>query len=199
MASSVIDSPACALGVDGAPATDLPATASQTFDRLATLARDFEASYAVIHRYLLHRVFDPELADELAAETFCRAAASRHELPADAKDLRAWLLRVATNVANTRYRRERLRRLLLRPLEKVDAPAACRVTESAATEDERAVRARRALRSLTPKYQTVVVLRYYIEMSFDDIAAVLGCRPETVRTRLSRALKRLRERLGCQT
>ena len=52
---------------------------------------------------------------------------------------------------------------------------------------QRLARVRAVLLALRPKYQTLVVLRYYAQMSYDDIAEVLGCRQEAVRARLSRA------------
>ena len=53
-----------------------------------------------------------------------------------------------------------------------------------------------ALQSLAPRHQSVIVLRYFMEMPFEQIGAVLGCRQDAVRTRLSRALKALRRRMG---
>lgn len=50
----------------------------------------------------------------------------------------------------------------------------------------------RALGRLGTKHRAVVVLRYYLDLDDAAIAATLGCAPATVRSRLSRALRRLR-------
>lgn len=48
---------------------------------LELLVSDFDRFYAVVHRYLLHRVFDIELAEDLTAETFYRAATRSRRFP----------------------------------------------------------------------------------------------------------------------
>lgn len=54
----------------------------------------------------------------------------------------------------------------------------------------------RALQRLSSKYRAVVVLRYYVDLDDAAIAAVLKCAPATVRSRLSRALTKLRSELA---
>jgi RNA polymerase sigma-70 factor (sigma-E family) len=51
------------------------------------------------------------------------------------------------------------------------------------------------LRRLPPDQRAVLVLRFYEDLPMDEIAAVLGCRPATVRTRTHRALARLRKEM----
>ena len=164
---------------------------------LGLLASEFERCYAVVYRYLLHRVFDPELAEELTAETFYRAAASIHRLPPDARGVQMWLLRTATNVGNSHHRRMRLRRLLLRRFGTTKPTVTELESASDSTGGQRPARVRAAVQGLRPKYQAVVALRYFSGMSFEEIASIVGCQPDAVRARLSRALKELRERLAC--
>jgi len=58
----------------------------------------------------------------------------------------------------------------------------------------RAVRA--AVRKLKPKFRTPVVLRYVEELSYEEIAAVLGCSEGTIASRLNRAHRALTRKLG---
>jgi DNA-directed RNA polymerase specialized sigma24 family protein len=49
---------------------------------------------------------------------------------------------------------------------------------------------------LSPRQRTALVLRYYLDLPEDDIAAILHCRPSTVRSLVQRGLNRLREELS---
>ncbi len=53
-----------------------------------------------------------------------------------------------------------------------------------------------ALAALPPKARAVVVLRYWTDLSVDDVAAVLGCSPGTVKSQSARGLGKLRVVLG---
>ncbi len=162
---------------------------------LPLLTSQFERFYAVVLTYLVHRLFDRELAEELTAETFYRTARSVRRLSGDEKQMRLWLLRTATNLANTHYRKTRLHGRLLQYFSRTLSEA----TESDARHEsikrQRMARIRQVLRTLPVKTQTVVTLRYYMHMPFDDMAVVLGCRPDAAQKRLSRAVDDLRRRV----
>ena len=164
---------------------------------LALLASDFDRLYAVVHRYLAHRLFDRELAEELTAETFCKAVTVSGQFPSDPRHMQRWLLRTATNLANTHFRRKRLHQLLLRRFAKARPVATEPDAHAGKGKAQDPARVRTALMALRPKYQAVVVMRYYNQLSIREISEVLGCRQDAVRTRLSRAMKSLRQRLGC--
>jgi RNA polymerase sigma factor (sigma-70 family) len=168
-------------------------------DALTALASEFDHLYASVYRYLLHRFFDAELAEELTAQTFYQAATFVQRLDRDVRTLRVWLLRIATNVANTHYRRRRLRDVFLRRLSVHKPTATGSESPADSTNGRRLAGVRAVLLALRPKYQTVVVLRYYAQMSFADIAAVVGCREATVRARLSRAIREIRQRLDLES
>jgi DNA-directed RNA polymerase specialized sigma24 family protein len=55
---------------------------------------------------------------------------------------------------------------------------------------------RTALAGLPPAQRAAVVLRFYLDLSIDDTAQVLGKRPGTVRALTSQGVARLREDLG---
>lgn len=51
---------------------------------------------------------------------------------------------------------------------------------------------RRALLALGPRKRAAVVLRFYEEMSFDEVAGALGCAPATARSLVRRAMNEMR-------
>ena len=54
---------------------------------------------------------------------------------------------------------------------------------------------KKAVLALQPKYQTVITWRFFEKMRLVEIAEVLNQNPATIRSQLSRALKRLRKEL----
>jgi RNA polymerase sigma factor (sigma-70 family) len=105
---------------------------------------------------------------------------------------RPWLLQIVINEAHNRRRKAgRQERLALRlaqaPAETV--PGA----ETTALEQERRARLLAAVETLREEDQLVIAARYFVGLSEAETAAALSLRPGTVKSRLSRALARLRE------
>ena len=64
--------------------------------------------------------------------------------------------------------------------------------DEAAQVREQAALVLQCVRALSPKYQRVIYLRFYVDDSLEGIAAALGCSVGTVKSRLFRALDKLR-------
>jgi RNA polymerase sigma-70 factor (ECF subfamily) len=153
----------------------------------------YRRSYDDIFRYCVHRLFERHTAEDVTSEVFLKAAVHAHRFEGrDVSQFRNWLYRVATNEINSHLRKTARRERLLRfigqgpdqdvmPHEDADA--------------ERLARLKKAMRGLKPKYQTIITLRFYENLTHDEIAGVLGCNPGTVRSQLSRATTQLRTRL----
>jgi RNA polymerase sigma-70 factor, ECF subfamily len=124
------------------------------------------------------------LAEEIAQETFTRAFAALHRFDAD-RPLGPWLRRIAVNRTIDELRRERR-------LELVDAEAAEAPYEQALPDDTTI----EAVRALDPARRAVVVLRFWLDWSLEQIAESLDIPVGTVSSRLSRALAELREEGG---
>ena len=103
-------------------------------------------------------------------------------------DPERYVRRILANAANDRWRRA-VRRPE-RPLDSRHADLV--VADQADTVAERDFLIR-ALAGLPPRQRTVLVLRYYNDLSEAEIADVLGCSVGTVKSQASRGLARLRE------
>lgn len=101
-------------------------------------------------------------------------------------DPERYVRRILANVANDRWRRA-VRRPE-RPLGPGEAPVAEDQADVVAERDFLI----RALAGLPPRQRTVLVLRYYNDMSEAEVASVLGCSVGTVKSQASRGLARLR-------
>lgn len=152
-----------------------------------TLVRRYEQP---VFRLAYLIVGDPDDAQDIAQEAFIRAY--RHLPRFDAaRPIRPWLLQITRNLA-----RNRLRAVgrYLSALSRVLAGAAL-IDHSAETEhmQQREIQALwDAIRQLDRQDQEIIYLRYFLELSVDETAAVLDVASGTVKSRLSRALRRLR-------
>ena len=102
-----------------------------------------------------------------------------------------WLVRILVNEVLTRQRKKSIPTI---PLSDLDYAAAPSTTDQAEAFQDRTI-VRQALAHLVPEQQQVVVLRYFAELTVPEVARSIGVREGTVKSRLHRALKRLREKL----
>lgn len=159
-------------------------------------ATEFEALYRSAYASLLRAAYaitlDLEVAREISQEAFLRLWERRAQLAPDSNE-KAWLFRVATNLAIS-HRRGLLSRMRHRtaPITQSD-PA---LLALARVEGDQM---RQHLLSLKPRDRAVLALRYEQDWSFAEIGAMFG-RPEaTVRTWCHRALSQLQQRMQTST
>jgi RNA polymerase sigma-70 factor (ECF subfamily) len=154
----------------------------------------FADHYREVFRYLHRRVGDD--AEELAAETFAVAFRTWHRFDAE-RPAAPWLYGIATNLLRRR-RRDEVRQLRAYARTGVDPVAAAVDDEAVGHAD--ADRARRALAAalaeLRPQERDVLLLHAWAELTDEEIASAVGIPVGTVKSRLSRARERLRNRLG---
>lgn len=97
--------------------------------------------------------------------------------------LRPWFLTVVANQCRS-IRRTRWW--------SVQRQAAIDIASTSWQHDPEHLDLRRALRRLPPRQRLLLVLHYYLDMSFEEMAKVVGGRPEAVKSRTYRALRKLR-------
>jgi len=135
-------------------------------------------------------------AEEAAADGFVKAfyALARFR---SAEPLRPWLLRIVANEARNRRRSAgRRARLALRAVEHEPSGGAAPSPEAALLSVERRSELLDAVNRLDENHRLVVVCRFFLDLGEEETAKVLGWRRGTVKSRLSRALGRLRADLG---
>lgn len=159
-----------------------------------TAAEPFPGPQSLLdHAAFVHAVarglLGPANADDVAQDTWLRAVRSK---PSVVADLRGWLATIARNRARDVSRNEVRRGQRERAAARPEATEAVDVTY-ARLDAQRDVVAK--ILALDEPYKSVVILRYYHELSHDEIAARLGSKPATVRTQLVRAHEQLRTKL----
>lgn len=137
-----------------------------------------------VYRLALCRLDSRADAEDVFQEVFLRLLRDGTDFR-DAEHLKAWLLRVTVNCCNDLRRSAWFRRTA--PLEAAPETAAPMLDGH----DE----LWQAVRALPDDLRTAVWLHYVEGYGTDEIAAMVGCRPATVRTRLHRARKQLKHEL----
>jgi RNA polymerase sigma-70 factor, ECF subfamily len=105
----------------------------------------------------------------------------------DITKFRAWAFRIARDRI---YREFRRRKLLVDPLEKIDSENLCEPEQNSVTFDPEELR--RCLNTLTAGHREVLLLRFFEDMNYDEIARVTGNSLGTVRSRIHYAKRALR-------
>jgi RNA polymerase sigma-70 factor (ECF subfamily) len=159
-----------------------------------TLAGDQEAFSALVEKYkdpvfnVAYRMLgNPTEAEDVAQEAFVRAYTQLHTYK-DSHRFSTWLLSIASHLSIDQLRR---RRFLALPLENVPflewiadvGPS----PEQSALRRETADDMQRILDTLPVKYRAVLLLRYWHDFSYEEIAQTLELTPALVKARLHRA------------
>lgn len=139
----------------------------------------------------------PMDAEDVVQEAFVKAYRALPRFRAGAP-FRPWVLRIVTNEArNHRRRHGRQTRLAPREGARRGTPTVS-TPENAVIDEEDRRRLLDAISCLSAADREVIALRWFAGLSEADMATVLGCRPGTVKSRLSRSLGRLRALLSAE-
>jgi len=135
-------------------------------------------------------------AEDAVQEGFVKAYAALSRFR-DGAPFRPWLLRIVANEArNKRRSAGRRAGLVLRAAEGRRAGDAAPSPESAGLADETRTTLLAAVNALRTEDREIIAARFFLELSEAEASEVLGLPRGTVKSRLSRALGRLRERLS---
>ena len=135
-------------------------------------------------------------AEEAAQDAFLKAFRALGRFRRGAP-FRPWLLRIVANEARNRRRASGRRdQLVLRAAAEGRPGGAAPPPEAALVDAEQHDELLAAVNGLREEERLVVACRYFLDLSEAETAAALGVRPGTVKSRLSRALERLRAALG---
>jgi RNA polymerase sigma-70 factor (ECF subfamily) len=144
-------------------------------------------------RHALYIVKDGEEAYDVVQEVFVKAIRERRLFEEEFR-IKAWLYRVTSNLCFNLVRNRRRRGAILEAnpfSERTQADQVDRVFEG-----ERRADVLAAIDLMTADHREILLLRYYDDLSYADIADVLQVKLGTVMSRLSRARARLLEAMG---
>lgn len=169
---------------------------SKSLHRPEAFASLYDRHAPAIHRFVARRLGE-HVADDLVAETFLTAFRKRHLYQLDRPDARPWLYGIVTRLIGRHRRAEvRMWQALSRSgLEQASDGELGRIDQELTARAAGRILAS-ALAQLSPPDRHVLLLVAWAELSYDEIAVALGIPVGTVRSRLNRARRQVREELS---
>ena len=186
--------------------TDTRALEQESDAQEAMLGKDFEDIVAENEGKIFNTIYsftgNYEDALDLTQETFI--SAYRHiDKFRQESNIYTWLYRIAINLCKKHYNRKKKQDSVF--TSSLDDPETLqhfgrRASEyRSATEilelDEEQSMIRREIACLSKQHRAVIILKYMQDLSYEEVADVLGCSVGTVKSRLSRAKEKLKQRL----
>jgi RNA polymerase sigma-70 factor (ECF subfamily) len=145
-----------------------------------------------IYAYARRQTADEALAQDVTSATFEKALRHIRRYRPQGKSFCAWLYRIARNEAISQQRKGRLLTTLF------GRPAGGPTVEQAVQEREGQAALQAGLARLAPGDRELIGLRFFEELTSEEVAEVLGISRANVYLRLHRALGRLRQALEGQ-
>ncbi|HTF67093.1 MAG TPA: RNA polymerase sigma factor [Edaphobacter sp.] len=139
-------------------------------------------------------------AEDLVQETYIRAIGAKRRPPPDSNIIKSWMLTILRNIWLNQLRQRRTTAKLIDT--DTDESIGDIAIETSKDPYESYVskvkseQVRRAIQQLPVDFREIILLRVYGELSYQEIASVLGCPTGTVMSRLGRARSRLRTLLS---
>ena len=168
---------------------DLVLRAKTDADALAEL---YELYYDRIFRFCMHRLFYREIAEDVTSIVFLEVARKiRGFRGRTDQDFRNWVYTIAVNQTNAYIRKSLRRRKLL-------AKAAGSLAGSPENDGSSKLdwpRLYAAIVKLKPQHQTIVTLRFFENLPFEQIAQILDITQSTARVTMHRIINKLRKTL----
>lgn len=156
-------------------------------DELSTFCRD---EYPRLTRFLDVYCGDLAIAEELAQETLARVWKNWRKVK-NYENPSAWAHRIAVNLANSHLRR--------RAAERRARDRAGREVDRKENDTSDAIALREIVTSLPPPMRSMLMFRYYLDLSYPEIADLLQIPESTARSQVHRALRRLSQEPSVQS
>lgn len=176
-------------------------TQKELLDRCQATPRPDNDAFRALFEHYKDRIYsialrysgDASIAQDIAQETFLKLFASIGSFRREA-NFDSWLYRMVVNACFDQKRKtRRFAPLVDGILDLLHSPGESALDEVMRAEMSGQVRS--VVESLPPEQRMVVVLRYTEGLSYEEIAAILGCPAGTIASRLNRVHKVLERRL----
>ena len=147
----------------------------------------FDAFYPKLYRYAFIRLGRKAEAEDIASQVFLEAVRQIDRFQYTGRPVLAWLYRIEHNLVYDR----------LKQADRAPEPEEAATAEQVAGPDAliASIDLSNALNELSDEQRDVIILRFYLSMSAQEVGALIGKSPAAVFSLQARAIVQLRERL----
>ena len=153
---------------------------SEAFSKLV------EACQTPVYNLCYRMLNDPYEAEDAAQETFLRAFNNIRHYD-ESRPFSTWLLSIAAHYCIDQIRRRKMNLLSLDDAVYLEPPDTAPGPETALSTGEEQKRVRVLLEKLSPQDRAAVIMLYWYDLSYDEIAEALSMTASAVKSRLHRA------------
>lgn len=156
----------------------------------------YDQMYPPVFRYCVRRTGNRSLAEDITSTVFLNVANKITTFPGEAYlDFRRWVFVIATNEINATNRKSARRHSLL-----IEAAESGRLRGKTSDDASRRMfemdSLQAAIMQLPERDQTIITLRFFSELPYEDIGRILNISSGAARTAASRALDKIRNEIG---
>jgi RNA polymerase sigma-70 factor (ECF subfamily) len=151
----------------------------------------FERHHRALFDFFAKMTGSRAIAEDLVQDVFFRILKYRNTFQAESR-FKTWMFHIARNVRVDYYKKHGSERPAFDDSEE-ELHGSFQLPSQALELDERTKLLECALFRLPPEKREILILSRYQEMKYEEIAQLLGCEPGTVKVRIYRAMKELRD------
>jgi RNA polymerase sigma-70 factor (ECF subfamily) len=160
------------------------------------LARLYDIYYQRIFSFCVHRLFNKEIAEDVTSSVFLEVARGISRFRGQTvNDFQSWLYAIAANQANAYIRKTSRRKKLLEQAAASMAASAAPGTDNSPDFSQLYT----AILKLKPRHQTIITLRFFENLQYEQIAKILNIKEATLRVSTHRIINELRNHLQTVT
>lgn len=157
--------------------------------QIGCLSDLFEANHVALYNFYLRSGLNKALAEDLVQETFMRVLAYRTTFKAESS-FKAWFYRIARNVVADHFRK-------LSNKEQHEPIEENHLESSKSLTDELEQQAQqndfdKALSAIPSEHREIIILSRFQQLNYSDIAELLNCNINTIKTRMRAAISNLK-------
>ncbi len=145
-----------------------------------------------IYRFIYYKTFVKETAEDIVSEVFHKAFERIHSFNKEKGSFSAWIYRIARNAVIDHYRTQKKNI----PIDDVFDLATENRTEQEHDAITSLAEVEKYLKTLPARQREIITLRLWEELSYKQIAEVIGGTEDSIKMAFSRAIRELREECG---